>query len=191
MYDHGWNTQVTEFDIVEEGDVPVLMSLPQMRNFRFQFELTPGKAYLSCARSGMRKKILKTAISSHLILDLQDVALYVSQVHFKTPPVKSFFSQHDHFEYSQIAVKQDDQQDEEALVTSDFWQVGGLGRELIRHHREKRMNRHEMQRAETTPIPKDQPLGERETHIEYQKIGRKVLHKDDWRDKQKHGEEDG
>ena len=32
MYDHGWNSQVTEFDIVEEGDVPLLMSLPQMRN---------------------------------------------------------------------------------------------------------------------------------------------------------------
>ena len=32
MYDHGWNSQFTEFDIVEEGDVPLLMSLPQMRN---------------------------------------------------------------------------------------------------------------------------------------------------------------
>ena len=107
MYDHGWNTQFTEFDIVEEGDVPLLMSLPQMRNLGFQFELTPDKAYLSCARIGMRKKVLKTAISTHLILDLQDVAWYMSQVHFKTPQVKSFFSQHDHFEYSQIAVKQD------------------------------------------------------------------------------------
>ena len=141
------------------------MLLPQMRNLGFQFELTPDKAYLSCARIGMRKMVLKTAISiisTHLILDLQDVAWYMSQVHFKTPQVKSFFSQHDHFQYSQIAVKQDDQQDEEALVTSDFWQVDGLRRELIRHHREKRMNPHEIQRAETTPIPKDQLLDERE-----------------------------
>ena len=44
MYDHGWNSQFTEFDIVEEGDVPLLMSLPQMRNLGFQFELTPEKA---------------------------------------------------------------------------------------------------------------------------------------------------
>ena len=72
--DHGWNTQFTEFDIVEEGDVPLLMSLPQMRNLGFQFELTPDKAYLSCARIGVRKMVLKTAISTHLILDLQDVA---------------------------------------------------------------------------------------------------------------------
>ena len=137
MYDHGWNTQFTEFDIVEEGDVPLLMSLPQMRNLGFQFELTPEKDCLSCARIGMRKMVLKTAISTHLILDLQDVAWYMSQVHFKTPQVKSFFSQHDHFEYSQIAVKQD-VHEEEALVTGDYWQVDPLRRELIRHHKDKR-----------------------------------------------------
>ena len=91
MHGHGWNSQFTEFDIVEEGDVPLLMSLPQMRNLGFQFELTPEKAYLSCARIGMRKMVLKTAISTHLILDLQDIAWYMSQVNFKTPQVKSFF----------------------------------------------------------------------------------------------------
>ena len=105
MYDNGWNTQ--------EGDVPLLMSLPQMRNLGFQFELTPDKAYLSCASIGMRKKVLKTAISTHPMLDLQDVAWHMGQVHFKTPQVKSFFSQHDHFEYSQIAVKQDVQEEAE------------------------------------------------------------------------------
>ena len=129
--------------------------------------------------------VLQTAISIHLVLDLQDVACLLSQVHSKTPQVKSFFSQHDHFEYSHIAVQQDDQQNEEALVTSDFWQVDGLRREFIRHHREREreMNVHEMQRAETTPIPKEQLLDERETHSEYQKSGRKVLRKNDWRDK--------
>ena len=106
MYDHGWNSQFTEFDIVEEGDVPLLMSLPQMRNLGFQFELTPDKAYLSCARIGMRTMVLKTAISTHLILGLQDIAWCMSQVNFKTPQVKSFFSKHDLFEYSQIAVQQ-------------------------------------------------------------------------------------
>ena len=73
--------------------------------------------------------ILKTAISTHLILDLQDIAWFMSQVNFKTPQVKSFFPKHDHFEYSQTAVQQD-QQDEEALVTSDYWQVDGLRREI-------------------------------------------------------------
>ena len=184
MYDHGWNSKFTEFDIVEEGDVPLLMSLPQMRNLGFQFELTPGKAYLSCAKIGMRKMVLKTAISTHLILDLQDVAWYMIQVNFKTPQVKSFFSKYDHFEYSQIAVQQD-QQDEEALVTGDYWQVDGLRRELIRHHKDKRQYLHKMQRSETTPIPKDQLLDERETHIEYQKSRKKVLHKDNWHTEKK------
>ena len=44
MYDTGWNTQFTEFEMVEEGDIPLLMSLPQMRNLGFQFELIPEKA---------------------------------------------------------------------------------------------------------------------------------------------------
>ena len=106
-----------------------------MRNLGFQFELTPDKEYVSCARIGMIKMVLKTATGTHLILDLQDVAWYMSQVNFKTPRVKSFFLQHDHFEFSQIAVQEDVQQDEDALVTGDYWQVDGLRRELIRHHK--------------------------------------------------------
>ena len=146
---------------------------------------------MSCARIGMRKMVLKTAISTHLILDLQNIAWYMSQVHFKTPQVKSFFSQHDHFEYSQIAVKQDVQEEEEeekeeggegeeeeALVSGDCWQVDGLRRELISYHKDKRMNLHEMNRSETTPISKDQLLDERGTHMEFQKSKKKVLHKD-------------
>ena len=145
-----------------------------MRNLGFQFELTPEKAYLSCARIGMRKMVLKTAISTHLILDLQDVAWYMSQVHFKTPQVKSSFSQRDHFEYCQIAVKQD-VQEEEALVTGDYWQVDPLRRELIRHHKDKRRNLHEMNRSDETPIPKDQLLDERERerHIKSSKRARR------------------
>ena len=133
------------------------------------------------------KIVLKTAINTHLILDLQDVAWYMSQVDFKTPQVKSFFSKHDHFEYSQIAVEQDqqDQPDEEALVTGDYWQLDGLRRELIRHHKDKRHYLHEMQRSKITPIPQDQPLDERETHIEYQESKKKVLHKDNWRTEKK------
>ena len=153
-----------------------------MRNLGFQFELTPDKAYLSCARIGMRKMVLKTAISTHLILDLQDVAWYMSQAHFKTPQVKSFFSQHDHFEYSQIAVQQEDH--EEALVSGDYWQVDPLRRELIRHHKGKRMYLHEMKLSKT-PIPKEQLLDERETHMEFQKSRKKVLHKDNWRAEKK------
>ena len=46
MYDRDYAIQSTEFDIVEQGEVPILMSLPQMRNLRFHFDLHPDKAYL-------------------------------------------------------------------------------------------------------------------------------------------------
>ena len=38
-----------------------------------------------------------------------------------------------------------------------------------------------MNRSDETPIPKDQLLDERETHQEFQKSKKKVLHKDNWR----------
>ena len=44
---------------------------------------------------------------------------------------------------------------------------------------------HEMNRSETTPIPKDQFLDERETHMEFQKSKKKILHKDNWRSERK------
>ena len=81
---------------------------------------TNEKPWISIRQLTPEKACLKTAMSTPLILDLQDVAWYASQVHFKSPQVKSFFSQHDHFEYSQIAVKQDVQEEEEALVPGDY-----------------------------------------------------------------------
>ena len=39
MSSKAWSVHTTEFDIVEEGNVPLLMSLAQMRNLGFQFEL--------------------------------------------------------------------------------------------------------------------------------------------------------
>ena len=69
-------------------------------------------------------------------------------------------------------------------MTGDYWQVDGLRRELIRHQRDKRQYLHEMRRSDTTPVPKDQ-LDERETHIEYQKSKKKVLHKDSWGEKKR------
>ena len=43
MYDKEYAVQSTEFDSVEQGHVPLLVSLPQMRNLKFQFELSPGR----------------------------------------------------------------------------------------------------------------------------------------------------
>ena len=95
-----WSVHTTEFDIVEEGNVPLLMSLPQMRNLGFQFDLSPQQSFLNCTRLGMWKHKLRMSKSTHLVMDFQDIAWYMSTVYFKTPDVQSFFSQFERFEYS-------------------------------------------------------------------------------------------
>ena len=70
-------------------------------------------------------------------------------------------------------------------MTGDYWQVDRLRRELITHHQGKRQNLHEMQRSETTLVPKGQLIDEREAQIEHQKSEKKVLHKDSWRTEKK------
>lgn len=94
---------------------------------------------------------------------------------FQRHSVKSFFSQHDRFEHRQIAVQQNAEEDEidHAPATQDYWQVDPLRRELIRFHTEKRRGYHNMSKAKR-PIPKEELLGERETHVEY-KSGKKEL----------------
>ena len=106
MYDKAWNLHTTEFDLVEEGNVPLLMSLPQMRNLGFPFELSPQKSFLNCTRLGIWKHQLKGQRElTHVVTDFQDIAWYMNAVYFKTPEVTSFFSQHEHFEYRQLFVE--------------------------------------------------------------------------------------
>ena len=69
MYDRAWTIHNTEFDIVEEGEVPLLMSLPQMRNLGFELRLTPQHAYLTSVPLGIKFLELKVAASTHLVLD--------------------------------------------------------------------------------------------------------------------------
>ena len=67
MYDRAWTIHHTEFDIVEEGEVPLLMSLPQMRNLGFELRLTPQHAYLTSVPLGIKFLELKVAASTHLV----------------------------------------------------------------------------------------------------------------------------
>jgi len=64
----------TDFDIVEQGTVPMLMSFSQMRNLRFERVLTPEQALMTCPAFGYKSFPLKMSISRHLILDLVDMA---------------------------------------------------------------------------------------------------------------------
>ena len=91
MFDKAWSVHTTEFDIVEEGSVPLLTSLPQMRNLGFQFELSPQKSFLNCTRLGIWKHQLRMSKSTHLVMDFQDISWYMSAVYFRTPEVQVSF----------------------------------------------------------------------------------------------------
>ena len=62
-YDYSWQVQSTEFDIVEQGHAPFLMSLPQMKNLQFTFDLKPNKTTLSSKLLGIRSMELNTSRS--------------------------------------------------------------------------------------------------------------------------------
>ena len=173
MYDKSWSVHTTEFDIVEEGNVPLLMSLPQMRNLGFQFELSPQKSFLNCTRLGIWKHQLRMAKSTHLVMDFQDIAWYMSAVYFKTPEVTSFFSQHEHFEYSQLSVETF------AYATDDDWEIDYHRRELIRHHKTLRSQLFKISSSKC-PISFDDLESTRTTFLEM-KNGTKKVEKDDWR----------
>ena len=173
MYDKSWSVHTTEFDIVEEGNVPLLMSLPQMRNLGFQFELSPQKSFLNCTRLGIWKHQLRMSKSTHLVMDFQDIAWYMNAVYFKTPEVTSFFSQHEHFEYSQLSVETF------AYATDDDWEIDYHRRELIRHHKTLRSQLFKISGSKC-PISFDDLESTRTTFIEM-KNGTKKVEKDDWR----------
>ena len=99
MYDREYAVQSTEFDIVEQGHVPILMSLPQMRNLRFQFELHPDKALISSPVLGIWDVKLKVAPSSHLVLDLLDLSRLMWNVRFDKRKKSSFLTYFSHYEY--------------------------------------------------------------------------------------------
>ena len=60
----------TEIEILEEGTVPILLSLEQMRNLYMKFEHTPECDYLTCAAFGMEDFPIPISTSNHILLDL-------------------------------------------------------------------------------------------------------------------------
>ena len=60
----------TEFDILEQGHVPILFSLPQMKNLYFNIELTPEVSYLTCTAFGFIREPIRSSTTRHLVVDL-------------------------------------------------------------------------------------------------------------------------
>ena len=151
MYDKEYVVQSTEFDIVEQGHVPILRSLPQMRNLRFQFELHPDKALLSSPVPGIWDVKLKVAPSSHLVRDLLDLSRLISSL--------------------------EEVPEEFALATDDEWVIDEANMELIRAHKQMRKALYHPKDG-LTPIPLEFLDTKRKTIMEFHK-GKSVVKEDD------------
>ena len=172
MYDREYAIQSTEFDIVEQGHVPILMSLPQMRNLRFQFELHPDKALFSSPVLGIWDVKLKVAPSSHLVLDLLDLSRLMWNVRFDKHKKSSFLTYFSHYEYGfhQKTLGSSSPEEEPkvfAFAMDDEWVIDEASMELIRLHKKTRS-------------PLEYLDNKRKTIIESSQ-GRDVTHEDDWR----------
>ena len=184
MYDREYAVQSTEFDIVEQGHVPILMSLPQMRNLRFQFELHPDKALISSPVLGIWDVKLKVAPSSHLVLDLLDLSRLMWNVRFDKHKKSSFLTYFSHYEYGfhQKTLGSSSPEEEPkgfAFAMDDEWVIDEASMELIRLHKKTRRTRYEPKEG-AVPIPLEYLDNKRKTIIEFSK-GRNVTHEDDWR----------
>ena len=105
-------------------------------------------------------------------MDFQDIAWYMSAVYFKTPDVQSFFSQFEHFEYSQLSVETF------AYANDDDWEIDYHRKELIRHHKTYRSQLFKIVGSKC-PIPFDDLESTRKTFIEM-KNGTQKVETDDW-----------
>ncbi|OLP89146.1 Kinesin-like protein Klp59C [Symbiodinium microadriaticum] len=187
MYDREFAIQSTEFDIVEQGHVPTLMSLPQMRNLRFQFDLQPDKAFLSSSVLGIENMQLKVAPSSHLVLDLIDLSEYMWHVRFGKFKKSSFLTYYMHYEYgfhqklSGGSSFEEVPEEPEGLVfaTDDEWVVDENKMELIRVHEKMRQVKYAPKEGQT-PIPLEFLDVKRTTIMEFSKE-KIVTQEDDWR----------
>ena len=63
----------TDVDICEQGHVPILCSLPQLRLLRLTTEPTPEAVYLTCDAFDYKRKPSLMATSQHVVLDLADL----------------------------------------------------------------------------------------------------------------------
>ena len=60
----------TCLDILEEGDVPLLMSMEQMQNLYLNLAFEPGKVLATCKSFNDQQEPLSISTSGHAVMDL-------------------------------------------------------------------------------------------------------------------------
>ena len=63
----------TEFDIVEQGTVPILFSLGQMANLKFTIQFSESGARLTSTALGYSSRVIPYSTSGHLVINLADI----------------------------------------------------------------------------------------------------------------------
>ena len=196
MYDREYVIQSTEFDIVEQGTVPILMSLPQMRNLGFQISLSPGQAWLSSSILGVKNVKLRVAPSSHLVLDLLDLCRLMWNVRFAIKDKVSFLTYFSHYEYGfhQTAAGGFSSEKEpvslgssplgeeprgHAYAMDDEWVIDETKMELARIHKKMRKEKY-VPKTSTSPIPLEFLDTKRKTIMEFKK-DKVETQEDDWK----------
>ena len=59
----------TTIEVLDEGSVPILFSIQQMRNLRMTLEHTPTADYATCEAFGVNRTVLPVSTNNHLVLD--------------------------------------------------------------------------------------------------------------------------
>ena len=61
---------LTIVDIVEQGRVPILFALQQMKNLNMRLDLHPDRVLITCEALGLHTVQATQAPSSHIVIDL-------------------------------------------------------------------------------------------------------------------------
>ena len=64
----------TRVDVLEKGDVPILLSLPQMQNWCIKLELDPKGARITCPAYGLYSSTVEYSTMGHIVLNLTSLA---------------------------------------------------------------------------------------------------------------------
>ena len=63
----------TTIDVHTNGNIPILLSLPQMMNLGFDLKMRPDSVKLTCDSLGYHDEVLPFSKSKHVVLDLARV----------------------------------------------------------------------------------------------------------------------
>eukprot|EP00439_Symbiodinium_sp_Y106_P051909 s4449_g6.t3 len=151
VHDREYVVQSTEFDIVEQGHVPILMSLPQMRNLRLHLDLS--RLMWNFRFDKHKNKSSFLTYFTH----------YEYGLHQKT----------------QGSSSQEEVPEKLVFATDDEWAIDEANMELIRVHKQMRKARYEPKEG-LTPIPLEFLDTKRKTIMEFHN-GKSVVKEDDWR----------